>query len=474
MSIKITLNKEQTQALKSIKKFLEHPSANTFVLKGYAGTGKTFLMQHLGKWLEENEQKFCMLAATGRAASVLRGKTGFTAKTVHSELYNFSQVGGIEGDHFPSAATQEPSAQMSMQFLTRPPDEDEEKMLYIVDEASMLSGDRSADDNAFATFGSGVLLNDLFEVVGSNKIIFVGDPCQLPPVRQVFSPALDMDWLAEKDRVAVSATLQKIERTNSGNDILTLATAIRNMSQLDEFEKFPRLPATNLNNVKLYASDKELFEAYRKQYKEKGTNGALAIARSNKTVQNINRAMRRDLFGRSTMPLQVGDVLLVTQNNYTIPLTNGDFVTVSEIKEPVSKAGLRFQSVTVKAIASDKEYEILLSLDALYSTKGDLSTDQQKELVIDFNIRMREDKVKPNGAVYKKKMLEDRFLNCLKATYGYAVTCHKSQGGEWENIFLFLDKSMYGMQRQELCKWWYTAITRAKSELNLVKDWWVV
>jgi ATP-dependent exoDNAse (exonuclease V) alpha subunit len=471
MSTKPTLNAEQTQAFKSIKKFLEHPSVNTFILKGYAGTGKTFLMQHLGKWLEENNLSFRMLATTGRAATVLRGKTGFTAKTVHSEVYNFSKVEGIEGpDYRGIEPVNKNNGQISMQFATRSPDNDDDKLIYIIDEASMLSGHLSTD-NKFATYGSGVLLDDLFTVAGNNKIIFVGDPCQLPPVRQTFSPALDTDWLAQKQRQAIAFTLQTIERTNASNDILTLAGAVRNMSQQESIGRYQKLPAANLNNVKLYHTDKELFNTYLQRYREKGINSVLAIARSNKMVQFINKAMRRDLFGNKDMPLQVGDVLLVTQNNYTVPLTNGDFVTIVHLGEFKPKSGLRFQQVTVKAVATDLEHTILLSLDAMSNINGNLTDDQQTHLMIDFNKRMDHKKVKFNGEIYRKNMREDKYINCLRATYGYAVTCHKAQGGEWDDVFLFLESNMYGMKHPELCKWWYTSITRAKQELNVVAGW---
>jgi ATP-dependent exoDNAse (exonuclease V) alpha subunit len=470
MSTKPTLNAEQTQAFKSIKKFLEHPVANVFVLKGYAGTGKTFLMQHLGKWLEETEQSFRMLATTGRAATVLRGKTGFTAKTVHSEVYNFSKVEGIEGPDYRGVEPVNKNGQMSMQFLTRQPDNEEEKVIYIVDEASMLSGHLSSD-NKFATYGSGILLDDLFEVAGKNKIIFVGDPCQLPPVRQSFSPALDVDWLSQKQRVPITFTLQTIERTNSGNDILKLATAVREMSKQETLKRRQKLPAVGLNNVVLHANDKDIFKVYLQRYRQKGINSVLAIARSNKMVQFINKAMRRDLFGNKDMPLQVGDVLLVTQNNYTVPLTNGDFVTVVQLGEFKPKAGLRFQKVTVRAVATDLEHTILLSLDAMNNINGNLTDDQQTYLMIDFNKRMDSKKITFNGEIYKKNMREDEYLNCLRATYGYAVTCHKAQGGEWDDVFLFLESNMYGMKHPELCKWWYTSITRAKQELNLVEGW---
>lgn len=474
MPAKPVLNTEQADAFKAIKKFLEHPAANTFVLKGYAGTGKTYLMQHLGKWLEENNHSFKLLAATGRAATVLRGKTGFTAKTVHGEVYNFSKVEGIEeqGPDYSGIKPVNKNGQISLQFLTRLPDNEDEKTVYIVDEASMLSG-HLTEDNLFASYGSGVLLDDLFEVAGKNKIIFVGDPCQLPPVKQDFSPALDMNWLQEQHRVAVTMSLQKIERTDATNDILKLATSVRNMSQDSSLPRFSKLPATGLNQVKLFTDSNELFKAYSQRYKQNGYQSTLAIARSNETVQRINEYMRRDLFGQKDMPLQIGDVLLVTQNNYSVPLTNGDFVILTQQGEVRFKEGMSFQEVKVKAIASDTEHDILLSLNALQDLKGGLTQDQQRALMIDFKERMSRQNVPFNSEQFKKRMMEDEYLNCLRATYGYAVTCHKAQGGEWDDVFLFLDKKMFGMPPPELCKWWYTAITRARKELNLVKDWWV-
>ena len=468
MSAEIILNTEQKAAFKAIEKFLEHPSANVFVLKGYAGTGKTFLMQRLAKMLTDTEQDFCMLASTGRAATVLKGKTGFEAKTVHGELYNFSKIDGI--DHIIKNKDAENSNQMSLEFMVRSTDEN--KRVYIVDESSMLSCE--VPKNASITnFGSGNLMEDFFKVAGSNKIIFVGDPCQLPPVGQNNSPALDMAWLARQNRVAVSYTLQKIERVTAGNDILRLATAVRNMSQQITWEKFPKLPASGLNNVKLHQSADHLFAQYLEDYKKHGANETLAIARSNKTVQQINRDMRRELFGDAYKPVQIGEILLVTQNNYTVPLSNGDFVEVRELGAIVNKVGMKFQKVKVRPISAEIDYTLLLSLDAVNDIKGNLTEDQTKELMIDFSFRMNAKKIEPNSPEYNKAMRQDEFLGCLKATYGYAVTCHKAQGGEWNNVYLFLEKSMYGMDRPELCKWWYTSITRARNELHLESSWWI-
>lgn len=470
MATKVTLNEEQKEALKAIQKFIEHPAADTFVLKGYAGTGKTFLMQYLAKWLEQHEHKFSLLASTGRAATVLRGKTGFDANTVHGELYRFNMVDGDEED-IEEDAPIDKYGQMTLRFSLRPADEG--KKVYIVDESSMLSSEMALDSDQ-VSFGSGQLLIDFFDAVGNNKIIFVGDPGQLPPVGQTFSPALDMNWLAEQKRIAISITLEKIERNEPDNDILVLASMVRNMNP-DVQVRYPKLTAANLNNVKLYDTQKDLFQAYLQKFKDVGANGTLAVARSNKMVSDINRAVRRDLYGGELdLPIQVGDILMVVQNNYSVPLTNGDFVEVTGLGEARIQANLKFQSIRVKALLSETEYELLLALDILYSWENNFTKEQSRELMIDFSRRMKKKGFKGNSEGYKDLMMKDDYLNCLKAKFGYAVTCHKAQGGEWNDVFLFLTSKMYGMPKDELYRWWYTAITRAKKYLHLVKDWWIV
>lgn len=469
MSVKARLNDDQKEAFKSLQKFIEHPAADTFVLKGYAGTGKTFLMQYFAKWLEEKKYKFSLLASTGRAAAVLRGKSGLATKTVHRELYQFSKVDGAEadaGDELPI----DQLGQMTLLFSLRAPDE--ARRIYIVDESSMLTNEMASDDPIVA-FGSGNLLEDFFSAVKKNKIIFVGDPGQLPPVKQLFSPALEMEWLADQHRVAVSITLEKIERNEADNDILLFAASIRSMGQEKGLTRFPKLSVSGLNNVKLHPTDILLFKNYVTRFRETGPDSTIAIARSNRMVNDINRAVRRDLYGQVDLAVQKNDVLLVIHNNYSVPLANGDFVVLVEIGEISIRDQLRFQRVRLKALLSNTEYEILISLDILYGPETNFTKDQSRAIMVDFNSRMKKRNIHTNSIEYKEKMLKDPYLNCLRAKYGYAVTCHKAQGGEWNEVYLFLEKSMYAMPHSELFRWWYTAVTRARKELHLANNWWI-
>lgn len=469
MASKANLNEEQAATFKALQKFIKRPGGDTFVLKGYAGTGKTFLMQHLAEWLKDHNYDFSFLASTGRAATVLKGKTGYETRTVHSELYQFSKVNG-DHDDIPDDAPAERFGQMVLEFGLRKPDQT--KRIYIVDESSMLSSEESATSDR-VSFGSGRLLIDFFNAVGSNKVIFVGDPGQLPPVGQLFSPALDMNWLAQQGRTAIFTTLTKIERQDSGNGILELASRIRKMEQESSVSRYVKLPASDVHNVQIHPSQADLYKQYLEKFRAVGSNCALAVARTNKMVSTINCAMRRDLFGDSNLPLQTGEILMVVQNNYAVPLTNGDFVEIVNLGQTELKANLLFQSVRVKSLASDEEFDCLLSLDILKSNDGNLTAEQSRELMIDFSKRMRKRKIRANSDLYKELMMKDRYLNCLKAKFGYAVTCHKAQGGEWDDVFLFLEKSMYSMEHAELIRWWYTAVTRAKQQLHLHQEWWI-
>src|SRR5699024_8309717 len=165
-----------------------------------------------------------------------------------------------------------------------------------------------------------------------------------------------------------------------------------------------------------------------------------------------------------------GEWLMVSQNNYLVPLPNGDLVGVVSIGEKRRHCQLAFINVRVKSVMKGEEYEILLCLDPLEAGLPNITEDQHRLLMIDFSRRMRIKGVRPKTEAYNDHLSTDPYLNSLKVSNGYAVTCHKSQGGEWEQVFLFLDRYMYLMEKEKLIRWWYTGITRAKKELFIAQD----
>lgn len=463
-------NKKQQLVFNQLKAFIKDRTVDTFILNGYAGTGKTFLIQFFAKYLKLKKIKFSLLATTGRAAAILRGKTDFPTSTIHGALYSFSKVDG-DDESIPDDAPADSFGQMRLIF--EPNKRLEDNCIYIVDEASMLASE-SLNDSSFAVFGSGNLLPDLLDAIGRNKIIFVGDPCQLPPVGQNISPALDEKWLNQFGRVAVTGTLDQIMRTRAGNDILNVAAEVRKQIGIPPSTRWIKLPARNRNNCKVLPDRNTVFLEYYARFLQYGPKEAIAIAHSNKACNHLNKYFRKRLFPDSKLTVEENEILMVTQNNHIVPLTNGDFVKVVSFAEISERAGLKFQNVRLQHVDTSKEYEIKLALDPFGNFAANLSPDQQRNLMIDFSRRMRKKGYKPKSDAYNEAMRKDTYLNSLRATYGYVVTCHKAQGGEWKDVFLFLDSKMYGyMNPDEMRRWWYTAITRTKEQLHLHDDWWI-
>jgi ATP-dependent exoDNAse (exonuclease V) alpha subunit len=469
MNEPINLTPHQQEAFEQIQAFLDFPGHAFFILKGYAGTGKTTLLQQLAAHLEDIETNFSLLAPTGRAAAVLSAKTGLTARTVHSELYHFKDIDG-DADPGKVKTNAEDYGQMRLLFEIRKPDESSEK-IYIVDEASMI-GDERNDGASFATFGSGHLLTDFMRLVGSNKVIFSGDPCQLPPVGSLESPALSEDFFSGLGKKVFSFEMTQILRQKQDSEVLKLATQVRRMTSTPFKSKWVKLPARTGPQIHVAPFDR-IKEQYISELLSHGTADTIAISLSNQNCHQINLEVRKRRYGNAYQPLQEGDLLMVIQNNYLVPLTNGDFVEVTEVGHGESVKGISFVRVTVKARLTGKKHETLLCLEPLHSGNANLIPEQQRLLMIDFSQRMRDKNIRPKTDIYYASMQKDPYLNSLRANFGYAVTCHKSQGGEWQKVYFFLNKGMYVMDPAELTRWWYTGITRSKDKLYLVQDWWI-
>jgi ATP-dependent exoDNAse (exonuclease V) alpha subunit len=346
-----------------------------------------------------------------------------------------------------------------------------------VDEASMVS-DKKNPSTSNAVFGEGDLLGDLFQFDAKGKFIFVGDPCQLPPVNQKESPALHAGYLRDKYKMEVEEyNLTEIFRQEEENGILKCAFMLRKLWQSSLNDQslrplFVPLPLKGFQNITVYPSELNLVNQYINTVKAKGYDYASLICNSNKECNYLSLYVREAIHGKQGCII-VGDLLLVTQNNYVVDLVNGDLVVVKWIGEREHRADLWFVKVEVEELSSKKSYRLLLIEDLLINGQANVDVLQHKKLIIDFAKRMRERNIKTKTGEFFDMMLNDPYLNALRTTYGYALTCHKSQGGEWNEVFLYLQKSLYARRGSELYQWAYTAVTRAKKTLHIEDNWLV-
>jgi ATP-dependent exoDNAse (exonuclease V) alpha subunit len=471
------LNEQQSEVLKMLKVFARDSAKQFFILRGYAGTGKTTLVSHFIQWLTEKELGYELLATTGRAAKILKDKTGLRTTTIHSAIYSFSDIEG-ELDQVKQVAGSDLFGQLSLVFGTREPLDSEKQPILIIDEASMLS---NVPDNSlsYMRFGSGKLLDDLMLYANGAKVIFVGDPCQLPPVGSLASVALDKEWLDEHYESGVSiAELTQIMRQGEDSGIMHLAGVLRNWTEQAPADKYPKLPVRRKLQMSIHASEQAFVRAYVALIKEKGHQEAICIARTNRECLMINKAVRNYLHGNEG-PVRVGDILMVTQNNYLSDIVNGDLVKVCALKARDMKIDIPFLKIEVENLYSKERHELWMVESLLESPEPNLNKEQHRALMIDFSNRMMQQNIGRKSKKFKIEMLRDPYLNALRAQYGYAVTCHKSQGGEWPQIFLFIDHKMYGMDRTEgktreqQMRWLYTAVTRAEHHLHFFEGWWL-
>lgn len=467
------LRGQQQVVFQKLKLFVENNNMRVFILRGYAGTGKTTLMREFVKWIDSQNLSGILLASTGRAAKILSDKTGKPAHTVHSKIYSFA---GLDDDIETMVKNKENLAvddkgQISLVFDLKPVHTGFER-IYIVDEASMIS-DTPDKGSSFAKFGSGELLKDLFEYDPKGKFVFVGDACQLPPIGQPTSPALTKEYIEKKYRKAVMMyELTEIIRQDSLNGIVRASMKIRKLQAENPQIKWASFPLRGEKDILIMGSHANLVNEYIKTLKAKGTKNVSIICQTNRQCSELNTLVRGSL-GRKNNLLEKDDVLLITQNNYISGLANGDLVTVLQVGKREMRAGLSFLNVEVEELESKGRFTILMIEDILYSNITNLNDQQHKELMFDFFFRMKYKGIDQKDRAFLDNMFTDPYLNALRAVYGYALTCHKGQGGEWDDVFLYIDKSIHGIPKPGIYQWVYTAITRAKQKLFVVDDWYI-
>ncbi|MFT4073723.1 MAG: AAA family ATPase [Dysgonamonadaceae bacterium] len=448
----LTPTRQQDEALEAIVDFLySRASDNLFLLKGYAGTGKSSLIGALVATMSELKQKSVLLAPTGRAAKVFSAYAGQPAFTIHKKIYRQQRFSG-ESDGF--------SVMDNLHKDT----------LFVVDEASMISND-GLDSSIF---GTGRLLDDLIHYVysGENcRLLLIGDTAQLPPVGQEFSPSLQKEVLSGYGLQITEYTLTQVVRQAENSGILYNATNIRNILNSGETEAYPKLKLEGFSDV-FRINGLELIEELNSAYDRDGVEETMVISRSNKRANIYNQGIRNQVLFREE-ELSSGDLVQIVKNNYLTSeeiegvdfLANGEIVEILRVRRTTEMYGFRFCDVLIRHLDYGIEMEMKILLDTLYSETASLSREKQNELYINV---MNDYADITNKQEKYKKLKIDPFFNALQVKYGYAVTCHKAQGGEWKNVFLDLGYIAEEHLGINFYRWLYTAFTRATSRLYLV------
>ncbi len=403
-----------------------------------------------------------LTAPTGRAARVLSDKVGHPASTIHRAIYSGSLSVSKDKDIA--------DARFMYHFKLK----DNSNMgVVIVDEASMLSS--VSNEHELFRFGSGKLIDDLLtfsRVSFGGKLILIGDPAQLPPIGESESKALIAEYFEKLKLKVLKCELTEVVRQDKESAILKNAMQIRDLLQSDHRNHL--VFETKSGEVE-EIPEGELLNRYIGKRKETGRNNCILIAFSNQQVQQYNREIRQTLFGEENPPLRAKEVLMVVHNNYTLNVMNGEFVQVEEVKERTShkvpvyvqegadktKTYITLDFIRVKARIGNTEKDCWLYGDLLHNDEPSLSIDEHKAFYIDFCIRHR--KLQKNTQEFTSTLLNDKFYNCLKAKFGYAVTGHKCQGGEWGNVFV--DYSSRSGLSDDCLRWAYTVTTRSNGLL---------
>ena len=459
------LTVQQDAAMAMIRDFISGKDEQVFILKGYAGTGKTFLVRRIVDYLLSRNILPEIMAPTGRAAKVLNGvlPPEIKASTIHRRIYEYESGGYVTGN----------GEFRKFRFPIRMVSG---KGICIVDEASMVSS--RVSENELFEFGTSILIDDLLTYarpLNGGKIIFVGDPAQLPPVGDNRSAALDENFFKEKGLRVNTYTLTDVVRQSKDSCILTNATKLRNLLLQEE-----------RNSLVFQKKEGEVVsiertDVSRKYVEGRGKKSAI-VCFSNKQVYEYNKEIRSILFpGKSEVC--IGDKLMVVHNNYykNRILLNGDIVTVMDLHDEtvtlsapvfVEVGGIKkkeiisltYRKVLCKTEDGDEFYTYIID-SLLGSNRPTLTPDEFKSMYINLRIRADKQEIKDPEA-FKQFMLADEFYNALQVKYGYAFTCHKAQGTEWDSVIVDFDKRT-GLDTESI-RWKYTAITRAKECLCCV------
>jgi exodeoxyribonuclease-5 len=443
---------EQSNIIQDLSDFvLDIEMQEIFLLRGYAGTGKTSLINGLVQALNTYKIRSVLLAPTGRAAKVITQYTHKAAYTIHKKIYR-----------------QKSSKDAMGKFVLG--DNLHKNTLFIVDEASMIS---NKGIGKTSVFGSGLLLDDLIRFVFSGercKLILIGDEAQLPPVGSVLSPALSKEKLIQYMYPVYSGKLTEVIRQQKLQGILVNATAIRQWQKEEKFEI--QIQTKTFQDV-IPITGTELIEEISSCYDNEGIEQTIVICRSNKRANRFNMGIRNQVLYREEQ-LSVGDLIMIVKNNYFWTedeeeidfIANGDIAEITHIFDHEEMYGFSFINVSIRLIDyNDLELNVKLLTNTLSTETPSLSTEENKKLF--YTILEDYKELKTKKTQYQK-VKSNPYFNALQIKYAYAITCHKAQGGQWQNVFIDQGYITDEMIDKEYLKWLYTAFTRAINKLYLV------
>ena len=444
-------NPGQAELLRKLSRFLVCQEADkAFILRGYAGTGKTSMVSALVRAMEKLKQPFCLLAPTGRAAKVLAAYSGFPAYTIHKRIYRQKQLGA---EVFGLAA--------NMQQNT----------LFIVDEASMLA---NLTDHT-SPFGSGQVLDDLVRFVFSGQncsLLLLGDDAQLPPVGQSDSPALSADFLRGYGLRVTEHTLTEVARQALDSGILFNATRIRNQLNSGQVKLMPEISTEGFADIRSVYEREDFLQEMNDAYRNVGQEDTILITRTNRRTNLYNQGVRNQILWREEKIAQ-GDRVMVTKNNYfwsekyeNLPfLANGDMFEIVRLSNERELYDFHFVDASLRAVDYDWEIDVTLWLDTLFTDSPEANYELQKQLFL----RVAEDYPEiRNKRDLWLEVMKSPYYNALQVRFAYAVTCHKAQGGQWKRVFIDPGKVSDEQLGEDFYRWFYTALTRAQEKVFLI------
>lgn len=442
---------DQIEVIAALSAYIvENSNDSIFMLTGYAGTGKTSLINAFVRTLDGFKFNSVLLAPTGRAAKVLSSYTGKQAYTIHKHIYR-------------QRSSKDGQGRFDL-------DRNRQRETYfLVDEASMISNNA----NNQAIFGSGRLLDDLIEFVYSGrdcKLILVGDTAQLPPVGSTLSPALNPEDLSMYGFGIKTANLKQVVRQSQASGILMNATDVRERVATERFT-VPEFRLKDFNDIFKIGGD-YLLEEIQIAYSGSGIDNTIIVVNSNRMANRYNQGIRNQILFREE-DISSGDMVMVVKNNYFWTeeeegidfIANGDVAHIKKITGREERYGYNFADMVLEFQDSKIELEVKVILETLWSDSASLSSEQNRQL---FESVLED----YNHLTTKKKRYEgvrsDPWFNAMQIKFAYAVTCHKAQGGQWQSVFI--DQGMFNRNDISIdyLRWLYTALTRATDKLYLV------